>query len=79
VLTSISVNKPITKNLNRKEAETMNNNQTKTINGIKAYYKAGVWYADYTQYQQIKRYQGIQTSIDAFCSWCDHWDLCPQG
>jgi hypothetical protein len=49
------------------------------INGVKAYYKAGTWYADYNQYQQIKRQQGIKTSIDAFCSWCERYDLAPQG
>lgn len=59
----------------------MNNNHTNSrhIDRVKAYYKAGTWYADYNQYQQIKRQQGIKTSIEVFCLWCDHWDICPQG
>ncbi|MDD2627804.1 MAG: hypothetical protein PHD20_02840 [Clostridia bacterium] len=60
----------------------MKNDQTSNsrhIDGIKTYYKAGVWYADFNQYQQVKWQQGIKTSIEVFCSWCDHWDLCPQG
>ena len=51
----------------------------KTINGVKAYYMAGVWYADFNQYQQVKRQQGIKTNIDAFCSFCDRFGLAPQG
>lgn len=57
----------------------MNNNQTKTINGVRAYYKAGVWYCDYNQYYQTKLQQGIKTSIESFCSWCNHYNLEPQG
>lgn len=61
----------------------MQNNQltspTRHINGVKAYYKAGVWYADFNHYQQTKMQQGIKASIDAFINWCDRYDLAPQG
>lgn len=51
----------------------------KTINGVKSYYIAGVWYCDYNHYQEVKRQQGIKTNIDVFCSWCDRFDLMPTG
>jgi len=51
----------------------------KTINGVKAYYMAGVWYCDYKHYQAARMKQGIKTSIEVFCFWCDKYDLCPQG
>ncbi len=58
-----------------------NNNHlnSRHIDGVKTYYKAGVWYADFNQYQQIKRQQGIKASIDAFCLWCERYSLEPQG
>ena len=55
------------------------NNRTRHIDGVKTYYKAGVWYADFNQYQQIKRQQGIKANIDVFCSWCNRYNLEPQG
>lgn len=61
----------------------MNNNEqttkTRYINGVKAYYMAGVWYCDYNHYQAARMQQGIKTSIEAFCSWCSKYDLSPQG
>lgn len=59
----------------------MQNNQTNTrhINGVKSYYKAGVWYCDFNHYQEIKLQQGINANIEAFCSFCDRFDLMPTG
>jgi len=54
-------------------------NKTRHINGVKTFFIAGVWYADYQQYQQTKAKQGIRTSIDAFLNFCDKWDLSAQG
>lgn len=57
------------------------NTQTKTrhINGVRAYLVAGSWYADYNQYQQTKRQQGINANIEAFCLFCDRFNLQPTG
>ena len=62
--------------------QNQNNEQTtkpRYINGVKAYYKAGVWYADYNQYVANRAQQGIKTNIEVFCSWCDRFDLVPTG
>jgi len=59
----------------------MQNNQTRTkyINGVKAYFIAGVWYCDYNIYQHVRYQQGIKANVEVFCSWCQKWDLCPTG
>ena len=53
--------------------------KTRHINGVKAYYKAGVWYCDYNHYCQTRMQQGIKTSVDTFINFCDRFDLCPTG
>jgi hypothetical protein len=55
------------------------NQKTKYINGIKAYFIAGTWYADYNQYLHVRNQQGIRTSEDVFFSFCNLHDLCPTG
>jgi len=76
VLTSISAklkNKKIKRELERMEKKTRH------INGVKAYKVAGCWYADYNQYQAVRRQQGVNASIDVFCSWCEKYNLEPTG
>lgn len=53
--------------------------QVRYVNGIKTYYKAGSWYCDWNNYQQVRQQQGIGTNIDVFCSWCISHDLEPTG
>lgn len=53
--------------------------QVRYVNGIKTYYKAGVWYCDYNHYQEVKRQQGVIPCVEGFCAWCDRFDLMPTG
>ncbi|MFA7157595.1 MAG: hypothetical protein WC123_07935, partial [Bacilli bacterium] len=53
------------------KTKSNNQKQVRYVNGVKTYYKAGVWYCDYNHYQQIKRQQGINANIDVFISFCN--------
>lgn len=67
-----------TKNKSNKTKST-SNLKIRYVNGIKTYYKAGSWYCDWNNYQQVRQQQGIGTNIDVFCSWCISHDLEPTG
>lgn len=59
--------------------ESSNQKQIRYINGVKTYFKAGVWYCDWNHYKKVKERQGLKTNIEMFCLWCNHWDLQPTG
>jgi len=62
-----------------KTNKTKTNLRVRYINGVKTYYKAGIWYCDYNHYQATREQQGIRTNVDVFCSWCNTHDLQPTG
>lgn len=57
----------------------INNSNTRTVDGVKCFFMAGVWYCDYNVYTDIVSRQGRTVSIERFFNFCDHWDLCPTG